>query len=146
MDANQNPPSERDWTPEEKEEFFASQDAITLDFNSIPKQPPIQWSTSAWNGPLIELDPDDPFGDLERRFNRGIHVTSIVPPEQGWPIAMHCPICKETTFMLDKWAIKPKDGDYFLMDEICASEDHSIKHNIKLSVKHFLPRWAKEKK
>ena len=29
MDANQNPPSEREWTEQEKEEFFASPDAIT---------------------------------------------------------------------------------------------------------------------
>jgi hypothetical protein len=70
MDANQNPPSERDWTIEEQEEFFASQDAVTFTFNGcdVPKQPPIEWSTSAWNGPLIELDPNDPFGDMERLF------------------------------------------------------------------------------
>ena len=29
MEPNQNPPSEREWTIEEREEFFASQDAIT---------------------------------------------------------------------------------------------------------------------
>jgi hypothetical protein len=29
MDANQNPPSEREWTIVEREEFFASQDART---------------------------------------------------------------------------------------------------------------------
>ena len=29
MDPNQNPPSERQWTPEEMEEFFSSQDAVT---------------------------------------------------------------------------------------------------------------------
>jgi hypothetical protein len=29
MDANQNPPSERDFTVQEMEEFFASQDAVT---------------------------------------------------------------------------------------------------------------------
>ena len=68
MDPNQNLPSECEWTEQEKEEFFTSQDAMTLDFNSIPKQPPIQFSTGAWNGPLIELDPDDPFGDMERLF------------------------------------------------------------------------------
>ena len=35
MDANQNPPSERDWTPEEKEEFFSSQDAVTGLFSGM---------------------------------------------------------------------------------------------------------------
>jgi hypothetical protein len=68
MEPNQKPPSESEWTEEEKEEFFKSQDAMTFDFNSIPKQPPIQFSTSAWNGPLIDLDPNDPFGDMERLF------------------------------------------------------------------------------
>ena len=29
MEPNQNPPSEREWTVEEREEFFASVDAIT---------------------------------------------------------------------------------------------------------------------
>lgn len=42
MDANQNPPSERDWTIEEREEFFASQDAVTglfsgaVAYNGVP--------------------------------------------------------------------------------------------------------------
>ena len=31
-----NPPSERDWTIEEQEEFFASQDAVTGMFNGTP--------------------------------------------------------------------------------------------------------------
>ncbi len=53
------------------EEFFASQDAITLDLNDIPKQPPIEWSTGAWNGPIQRLSNDDPFGDLDR-FIKGV--------------------------------------------------------------------------
>ncbi len=42
MDANQNPPSERDWTIEEQEDFFASQDAVTglfsgtVTYNGVP--------------------------------------------------------------------------------------------------------------
>jgi hypothetical protein len=134
---NQNPPSEREWTIAEREEFFASQDAITGILNGIPSQPPIEWSTGAWNGPLIELDHDDPFGDLERIFRRGIHVTKIVPPEQGWPMAFYCPLCKETTFLLSPWAVKPKDGDYFKMNETCASEEHYYQHNMQMAMRTF---------
>jgi hypothetical protein len=130
MEPNQNPTSERDWSIEEREEFFASQDAMTLDFNSIPKQSPIQWSTSAWNGPLIELDPNDPFGDMERIFNRGIHVTSIVPPEQGWIVAAHCCLCKVTFFVLSPWAVKPEKGDYIQLKGTCLDEELHIKHNL----------------
>jgi len=50
------------------EEFFAG----------IPKQPPIQWSTSEWNGPIIELDPDDPFGDMKRLFSGRVASNSSV--------------------------------------------------------------------
>jgi hypothetical protein len=137
MDANQNVPSERDWTIEEQEAFFASQDAVTLDFNSIPKQPPIAWSTSAWNGPIIDLDPNDPFWHMESLFSSGIHVTSITPPEKGWPIACYCPICKVTTFVLSPWAIKPSDGDYFRMNDVCGNEELSTAHNIALAVEQL---------
>jgi hypothetical protein len=42
MEPNQNPPSERDWTEQEKDEFFASQDAVTglfsgaVAYNGVP--------------------------------------------------------------------------------------------------------------
>lgn len=124
MEPNQNHPSEREWTPEEKESFFAN----------LPKQPPIEWSTGAWNGPIIELDPEDPFGDMDRIFNRGIHVTSITPPEQGWPVAYHCPLCKTTVFALNTWAIKPSDGDYLLMNDICVDEELNFKHNMEMDI------------
>ena len=166
MDPNQNRPSEREWTAQEKEEFFASTDAITglpngslagaihpgwtnkvrmpkfveaveKFIKDLPPQPPIEWSTSAWNGPLIELDPNDPFGHMERLFSSGIHVTAIVPPEQGWPIALYCPICKETTFVLSPWAVKPHDGDYHKMTEVCASEEHGMDHNLQLGLRHM---------
>lgn len=62
----------------------------------------------------------------------GIHVTHIVPPAQGWPIAMHCPICKETTFLLSPWAAKPEKGDYWRMTETCA---RSGQHNMEIAMK-----------
>lgn len=146
MDAKQNPSSENDltleqldsladklieqWTIEEKEEFFKSQDAMTLNFNEIPKQPPIQWSTGAWNGPLIELDPDDPFGYMEQLFSSGVHITSIVPPEQGWPIVAHCDICHKTEIVLSPYAAKPSDGDYWKLEGTCLDEEKHIKHNM----------------
>jgi hypothetical protein len=63
----------------------------------------------------------------------GIHVTHIVPPAQGWPIAMHCPICKETTFILSPWAAKPEKGDYLRMKETCGSDVLCEMHNIQMA-------------
>jgi hypothetical protein len=134
MDANQNPPSERDWTEQEKEDFFSSQDAVTGILNGIPNQPPIQWSTGAWNRPLIKLDPDDPFGHIQRLFGPTINITSIVPPESGWPIVAHCDLCKKTVIVLSPWAIKPEDGDYWRM-EMCGDETLAFEHNMKLGMK-----------
>jgi hypothetical protein len=130
MEPNQNPPCEREWTIEEQEEFFASQDAVTGLLNGVPKQPPIEWNTSAWNGPIIELDPDDPFGHMRRLFGPAINITSIVPPESGWPIVAHCELCRKTVIVLSPWAVKPEDGDYWKMNGTCLDEDLHIKHNM----------------
>ncbi len=135
MDPNQNVPSERDWTEQEKEEFFASQDAITGILNGVPNQPSIEWSTGSWNGPIFPLSSDDPFGDLYRFTHPGIHITSIVPPEQGWPVAFYCPLCRETTFLLSPYAVKPSDGDYHQMTEMCADLEFGFKHNMEFELK-----------
>ena len=103
MEINDNPPSEREWSIAEREDFFAGQDAVTGIFNVAPT---------------------------------GIHVTHIVPPTQGWPIAMHCPLCKETTFLLSPWAAKPEKGDYWRMTETCARSDQ---HNMELAMKPLKP-------
>lgn len=134
MDPNQNPPSEKEWSIQEKEDFFKSQDALTGILNGVPNQPPIEWSTGAWNGPIIPLDPEDPFGDMERIFSRGIHVTSITHPEQGWLVAYHCPLCKETVFLLNPWAEKPKDGDYLRMNDTCVNEEYHHRHNMQMAL------------
>lgn len=65
----------------------------------------------------------------------GIHVTYITPPAQGWPIAMHCPICRETTFLLSPWAAKPVRCDYFKMNDVCGSIEHGGQHNLRMSMK-----------
>ena len=117
MDPNQNPPSERDWTEQEREEFFASTDAITgLPNGSL---------AGAWasNGAANWTNASKP---------TGIHVTAITPPEQGWPVAFYCPICKETTFLLSPWAIKPKEADYIKMNDTCASDEFHYMHTMVL--------------
>jgi hypothetical protein len=121
---------ERDWTEQEKEEFFASQDALTGILNGVPNQPPIEWSTGWWNGAIHPLSSEDPFGDLEHFIHPGIHVTSIVPPEQGWPIVAHCDMCKKTVIVLSPWAIKPEKGDYWKMEGTCLDEEKHIRHNM----------------
>lgn len=97
-----DPPSEREWTMAEREEFFASQDAIT--------------------------------GLLNGTNTRGIHITRIDHPAQGWPISMYCPICKETTFVLSQWGIKPEDGEYFKMNNVCGSLIVGDMHNIEMEL------------
>jgi hypothetical protein len=131
MDPNDNVPCEREWSIEEREEFFASQDARTypgLSGNPIGIAP-FRPSPSISN-----------CGDhlAKHWYPAGIFVTSIVPPEQGWPIAMYCPICKETTFLLSPWAAKPSDGDYWRMAEMCGSVEHQGKHNMKMAMKPIL--------
>lgn len=105
-----DPPSEREWTIEEMEEFFAGQDARTGLFNGgyASNRPPVK--------------------------EVGIHVTHITPPAAGWPIALYCPLCKETTFVLSPWAKKPDDGDYWKMKDICGSEVLADMHNFELSL------------
>ena len=45
---------------------------------------------------------------------------------------MYCPICKVTTFLLSPWAIKPEKGDYWRMNDTCASDEHYREHNLKM--------------
>ncbi len=99
-DGNQNPPSEREWSIEESEEFFATHDAIT----GLP-----------WIG---------------MAGRTGIVVTNIVPPEQGWPIVAHCALCHKTEIILSPWAVKPEKGDYWKMEGTCLDEEQHIKHNM----------------
>lgn len=62
-------------------------------------------------------------------MNSRIQVTHIqVNPLDGWLIAYYCETCKKTTFLLSPYALKPKDGDYFLV-KMCADE---LSHNIKM--------------
>lgn len=125
MEPNQNPPSERDWTIQEKADFYASQENTGSLFSGAVANNGVQFSDVRH----FSID------EIESILNRGIHVTSIVPPEQGWPMAFHCPICKETTFLLSPWAVKPKDGDYFKMNDTCASDDHGHQHNMRMAMK-----------
>ena len=72
----------------------------------------------------------------------GIHVTSIVPPEQGWPVAYYCPLCRETTFVMSPWAVKPtvdgKEFDgYHKIKDMCASEEHGFRHNMEMGMKCY---------
>jgi len=96
-----DPPSEREWTPEERQDFYIKTGNY-LDSKQFPKP-------------------------------SGIHVTSITPPAQGWPVAMYCPICKETTFILSPWAMKPVDGDYFKMNGVCGRDET---HNLTMALSH----------
>jgi hypothetical protein len=122
MEPNQNVPSEREWTEEEKEEFFSSQDAIT----GLPN--------SAMAGAPINNMPFTPSVDLFRR-RVGIFVTSIVPSEQGWPIALYCPLCRTTVFVLSPWSVQPEDGGYLRINDMCGDEVHGFNHNMRLGMK-----------
>ncbi len=64
------------------------------------------------------------------RFSEGVHVTSIVPPEQGWPVLYHCEKCARSTFLLVPWAAKPEHGDYWRIS-LCPDEP---RHNMDAPV------------
>lgn len=109
MDPNWNVPSEREWTIEEQEEFFSSRDAITGLFSGAVA------SNATWsNAPKPT----------------GIHLTSITPPEQGWPIMAHCKICKKTVIVLSLYAAKPEKGDIWSLKGTCLDENENIRHNM----------------
>src|ERR1700677_179444 len=129
--------NEREWSKDEFDKLFRGESVfLTGDAINIPitfpaaKNAPIEWGTGAWNGPHIELDPNDPFGHMQSLFSSGIHVTAIVPPEQGWPIVAHCKLCQKTEIILSPWAIKPEDGDYWKMEGMCLDEELHMKHNM----------------
>jgi hypothetical protein len=124
MEPNDNPPSEREWTIEEMEEFFSDKYTNAYASNSKPVDSS-SITLASLQQALSEYDRKFPRPD-DVVVVRGIFVMSIAPPEHGWPMAMHCPICKETTFILSPWAIEPKDGGYFKM-EACVSEVHNMR-------------------
>ena len=134
-----NPPSERDWTPEEMEEFFSSQDAITglpnsalagMPTNALPFRP-----TASINHCGDELAKEWERAFREPKESPGIHVTRVGEPEQGWLMSFYCPKCRETTFLLSPYACRPKDGDYWRMNEMCTNETLAFKHNMQMGMK-----------
>ena len=58
-----------------------------------------------------------------------VTITSIKPPEAGWPVLFHCSLCKMTVIALHPWALKPSDGDYWKI-EACADEHEHFRHNM----------------
>jgi hypothetical protein len=50
----------------------------------------------------------------------GIYITSLKQPsEEGSIVAIRCEGCHSTEFVFDRWMIKPKDGDFFLISMPC---------------------------
>lgn len=121
MEPNHNIPTEREWTTEEREEFYAMAGLTDL-FTRMG----ILKGATASNAPVLP--------------QVGIHITHIVPPAQGWPVAIYCPICRETTFVLSAYAAKPEDGDYWKMNESCVRDGVCDQHNIKMATKPFAYR------
>ena len=56
-----------------------------------------------------------------------VQIEAIAQPESGWPVAMYCPICKTLTIVNNPWAIKPTDGDFWLMNPVCESVEHTLR-------------------
>lgn len=137
MLTNGSPSDERIPTIAEIEELFAGLDAITGTFNGTPTTmipfrptPSIHYYGNELAFSMTEGLDCFFYWMLEWK---GIYVTNIVPPAQGWPVAMYCPLCKETTFLLSPWAIEPTEGGYLTINDTCANEDVYIKHNIKMA-------------
>jgi hypothetical protein len=105
--------SEREWSEQEKEEFFSSQDAIT--------------------GLLG--------GGMASNWSSGQQLSA--------PLTL-----KDVKEMCDQVERTPKEGEYWRMNEMCANEVHTFRHNMILGMKGYeapiklRPRgleWAKEK-
>ena len=46
----------------------------------------------------------------------GIHIERLTHDTPGAVVALWCPQCKTLTFMLSQYAVKPTDGDYWLIE------------------------------
>ena len=51
-----------------------------------------------------------------------ICVTHIVKPDAGAVVAIHCPVCKRTDFVVNSWAVEPEDGGYYKIN-MCGIHD-----------------------
>lgn len=83
--------------------------------------------------------------DLEEFFSgpdarqTGIYITNIIPPKQGWPIAMYCSICQETTILLEPYALPVDEGrSYLLIRDMCPSPEVGINHNMRMVMEEML--------
>lgn len=127
MDPNWNVPSEREWTAEEMEEFLSSHDSGTALLGGGVM-------TNNYSGklstPITLRDMYETIAKIEQANCTGIHITSITPPEQGWPIMAHCSICKKTVIVLSPYASKPEEGDIWSLKGTCLDEDEHIRHNM----------------
>lgn len=74
----------------------------------------------------------------------GIHINHILSPSQGWPVALYCPICKETTIVLSQWSIRPNDGDYWHINNVCGSDVLGDRHNIEMSCNSLIAGRGKD--
>lgn len=74
--------------------------------------------------------------DFERALRpKGIYITKIVQPEHGAVILMHCSTCKKTLIEVNKYALKPVDGEGFKMEtEYCGKGCAGIKAQIKFEL------------
>jgi hypothetical protein len=134
MEPNNNPPSERDWTEQEKDEFYTSIGLSGTPINNTPFYP------NAVNAPTEPITLDylkRTLAEFDEKFSRpnvavpsGVNVTSITPPESGWPIVAHCNLCRKTVILLSPWAVKPEKGDYWKLEGTCLDEEDHIKHNM----------------
>jgi hypothetical protein len=91
---------------------------------------PPDLSVGRMSTPITLSGLQETYADFEEKFFRGIHITSITPPEQGWPIVAHCDICHKTEIVLSPYATKPSDGDYWKLNGTCLDEEKHIKHNM----------------
>ena len=51
----------------------------------------------------------------------GIQITSIVQPEIGAVMILHCPKCRQSEIVVSEYACKPKRGlgDYWVVRNMC---------------------------
>ena len=62
----------------------------------------------------------------------GCVITSIKPPDEGWPIVVYCEVCEKIEIVLSPFALKPEKGDYWFIRGMCIDPDDetATRHNI----------------
>lgn len=59
--------------------------------------------------------------ESHRKESMPIFLTHIVQPEKGAIMLQHCPDCRSTQIVVNEYAVKPEEGDAWMIEQSCVS-------------------------